>query len=407
MTAATIEDQFAGLLSGGPADPGPFYARARSEAPIFRSQATGGWVVAKRDDVMRVLTDEDYFAPLSAGAGSSVSHGRTILHMSGEEHRKKLAPIAHRIRRPASLNGEIGDLIRDLTVDLMNGLSTGAAVDLKAALTTPMPLIVTARIMGLPDAPKFRDWYNAIVAAGASNLSGDPEVTARGVAARKSLAEWLTPLIEDRRQSPGDDLLSDLCTLRWQDELLPVDEIVSFCSFILAAGVETTDRALSSLLKRLISEPSDWAALAADRELIPSACAEALRWAPPVHGISRGVITDTTIRGVELAAGDRVLVLLASANRDEDYFDVPDSFVVDRFRDNPKREFTPKASIMPFGAGTHHCTGSLLALQEMTVAMNLLLDRVEHIEFVGAVPEDVGYVLRSPASLPVRVKFRS
>lgn len=407
MTAATIEDQFAELLRGGPADAGPIYARARAEAPIFHSEATGGWVVARRDDVMTVLTDEDHFAPLSAGAGSSISHGRTILHMSGEEHRKKLAPIAHRIRRTASLTGEIGQLIEDLSRQLVDEISGGESVDLKPALTTPMPLIVTARIMGLPDAPNFRDWYDAIVAAGASNLSGDPEVTARGVAARTSLAEWLTPLIAERRQSPGDDLLSDLCTLEWHDEPLSVDEIVSFCSFILAAGVETTDRALSSLLKRLISAPDDWAALAVDRELIPSACAEALRWAPPVHGISRGVSVDTTIRGVEMTAGDRVLVLLASANRDEDYFDDPESFIVDRFQDNPKKEFTPKASIMPFGAGTHHCTGSLLALQEMTVALNVLLDRVEHIEFAGAVPPEVGYVLRSPASLPVRLKFRT
>ena len=407
MAAAAIQEQFAGLLGGRPADTGGIYARARAEAPVFWSDATEGWVVAKRDDVMRVLTDEDHFVPLSAGAGSSASHGRTILHMSGEEHRKKLAPIALRIRRPATLNGEIGDLIEELTAGLMDEIGDGGSLDLKEALTTPMPLIVTARIMGLPDAPKFRDWYYDIVAAGASNLRGDPEVAARGIAARKSLSEWLTPLIEERRQSPGDDLLSDLCTLVWDGRVMDVDEVVSFCSFILAAGVETTDRALSSLLKYLIANPEEWRRLEGDRELIPAACAEILRWAPPVHGVSRGVKADTTLQGTQVRAGDRVLALLASANRDEDYFADSETYLMDRFRDNPKKEFTPKASIMPFGAGTHHCTGSLLALQEMTVALNLLLDRVEHIEFEDGVPEDVGYVLRSPTALPVRVQVRN
>jgi pulcherriminic acid synthase len=119
------------------------------------------------------------------------------------------------------------------------------------------------------------------------------------------------------------------------------------------------------------------------------------------------VHTDTILGGRHLEAGQRILVLLASANRDEGHFDDPETFRLDRFADNPRREFTPKSAILPFGAGTHHCTGSLLALEEMTIAMNHLLDRVEWAEFAGGVPEDAGYVLRSPVGLPVRVHYRS
>ncbi len=406
MTLATLQDRFADLLGGAPGDPYSLYAEARAHAPVFWSDATGGWVAARRDDVHRVLTDEDHFGPLQAGAGSSVSHGRTILHMAGAEHRKKLAPIALRIRRPAVLEGDVGRLIGDLTASFLDALQEGDVVDLKASFTTPMPLIVTARIMGLPDAPKFRDWYDDIVAAGASNLRGDPEVTARGVAARAGLAAWLTPIIEERRRHPTDDLLSDLCTLEWDGAPLPADEVVSFCSFILAAGVETTDRALSSLLKHLISHPDLWDEVAAERGLIPAACAEILRWAPPVHGISRGVLADTTLAGIELTAGERVLVLLGSANRDERHFADAEEYRLTRFAENPRKEFTPKSTILPFGAGTHHCTGSLLALQEMTIGLNQLFDRVERVEFASGVPDDVGYVLRSPVDLPVRLHFR-
>ena len=137
-------------------DPAPIYADARANRPIFWSDATGGWVAARRDTVFRVLTDEDHFGPLSAGAGSSASHGRTILHMSGEEHRKKLAPISHRIRRTAALQGELGQSIADVTDELLASLPLGEAVDLKAAFTTPMPLIVTARRWITPRPPETR-----------------------------------------------------------------------------------------------------------------------------------------------------------------------------------------------------------------------------------------------------------
>lgn len=404
---ADIREAFEALLGGEPGDPYRVYAAAREHAPIFHSDITGGWVVARRDTVFDVLTNEDRFGPLSAGAGSSASHGRTILHMSGDEHRRKLNPIAHRIRRPALLQGELGELIEDITVELIDELPTDEPFDLAADFITPMPLTVTARLMGLPDAPRFRSWYDAIVAAGASNLRGDPEVARRGVEARKNLAEWLSPIIDDRRANPRDDLLSDLCALEWDGSVMATDEVVSFCSFILAAGVETTARALSNLMKRLIVSPEDWQRLGEERDLIPAASAEILRWAPPVHGISRGARKNTEMGGVGVAEGERVLVLLGSANRDESYFDDGEAFLVDRFVDNPRREFTPKASILPFGAGTHHCTGSLLALEEMVVGMNHLLDRAERFEFVGEVPEDVGYVLRSPAELPVRMRVRT
>lgn len=401
-----IRQAFEALLGGEPGDPYRVYQAAREHAPIFYSEATGGLVASRRDTVFDVLTDEERFGPLSAGAGSSASHGRTILHMSGEEHRRKLTPIAHRIRRPALLQGELGELIESITAELVDALPDDEPFDLAAEFITPMPLTVTARLMGLPDAPKFRDWYDAIVAAGASNLQGDPDVAARGVEARKNLSEWLSPIIEDRRDNRRDDLLSDLCALEWEGAPMSTNEVVSFCSFILAAGVETTARALSNLMKRLILERSDWERLRADRDLLPSASAEVLRWAPPVHGISRGARIDTEVGGLPMAAGDRVLVLLGSANRDESHFDDGESFHPDRFADNPRREFTPKASILPFGAGTHHCTGSLLALEEMVVGMNHLLDRAAFFEFVGDVPEDVGYVLRSPAELPVRMHAR-
>ena len=403
MPMSGLAEQFAGLVRGGPSDPFPIYARLRDSAPIFYSEATAGWVVSRRNDVARVLEDEDHFGPLQQGAGSSRIHGRVILHMEGIEHRKKRALLSHRLRSPRLLASVWESRVRSVTAQLLDRVNPDAICDLKVALTTPMPLQITAEIMGIPEAQDFRAWYDTIVAAGASNLTGDAEVLHRGEQARAALFDFLRPLIARRRIDPADDLLSVLCTFEYEGEMLPEEEILGFCSFLLAAGVETTDRALSSLLKLLFSDRAVWEHLRADRDAISGACAEILRWAPPVHGVSRGVQTATDLAGQALDAGEKVFALIGSANRDEQHFTEPEVFDVERFAANPHREFTPKASILPFGAGRHHCTGSLLTKLEMEEAINQLLDRYEWAQFEGEPPEDVGFVLRSPPH--VRVKL--
>lgn len=401
-TTNTIADRFAEVL-GGRVMPYDLYSEMRESAPLFWSDATGGWVAARHTDVQRVLEDEDRFGPLGHGPGSSAIHGRVILHMEGREHRKKSALIGHRIRSPRRLDADFSPLIERLSLGYLDAIDFTGPVDLKPAYTTPLPLQVTAELMAIPDAPRFREWYDLIVAAGASNLSGDPEVARKGAEARASLMAFLEPVVEDRRANPGDDMLSDLCTFEYEGEPISTEEILGFCSFLLAAGVETTDRALSNFLRYLFSNRDVWDLLRSDRSLIPSACAEILRYAPPVHGVSRGVRADTELEHGTVKEGDRILVLLASGNRDEEVFDRSEEFVVDRFTADAHKQFTPKSDILPFGAGRHHCTGSLLAKMEMEIAMNHLLDRIEWAEWTEGTPEEVGYVLRSPAHLKVRV----
>ena len=303
MSMMSLQDEFTVLLRGEPADPYSLYARMRAEAPIFHSDATSGWVASRRDDVARVLQDEDHFGPLLAGAGSSSIHGRVILHMDGTEHRKKQALLSRQMRSPRLLRDRWTERVRTITSELLDAIRFEDPTDLKPALTTPLPLHVTAEMMGIPEAPRFRSWYDAIVAAGASNLTGDLEVKRRGVEARAALADFLSPLIARCRVDPADDLLSDLCTFEFEGEPLGEQEIVAFCSFLLSAGVETTDRALSSMLKLLFTDREVWEYLRDDRGAIPAACAEILRWAPPVHGVSRGVHAPTEMgAGVSMPA---------------------------------------------------------------------------------------------------------
>lgn len=397
---AAAVDAFERLLDGGPGDPGPTY-RALREAGVVRSPAFDGWVVSRYHDVKRVLTDEEHFLPLGYGAGSSIIHGRTILHMEGEEHRKKSAVLARQLRNTRLLEGVQRDYVRSLTNRYLDSIPVDEPVDMKQRFTTPLPLDVTAWLMDIAEAPDFHSIYDTIVAAGASNLRGDPEVQRRGEEARATLFDFVTPLIEQRRREPGDDLLSTLCSTEYEGVMLSDDEIRSFCSFLLAAGVETTDRALSSLLNLLWQRPDTWAMLRERRDLVTAVCAEGLRFAPPVHALSRGVVADTEIGGRPLRRGDRVVAVMGSANRDPEVFDDAERFDPFRFQDNPDREFGARATILSFGYGTHMCTGSQLAKMEMIEAIGLLLERFATVSFADGVPDDRGYVLRSPEHLRV------
>ncbi len=323
--AAAAVDGFERLLDGRPGDPGAVYQALR-EVGVVWSPVFDGWVVSRYHDVRRVLTDEECFLPLGYGAGSSIIHGRTILHMEGEEHRKKSAVLARQLRNTRLLEGVQRDYVRSAANGYLDAIALGEPVDMKKRFTTPLPLDVTAWLMDIAEAPDFHALYDTIVAAGASNLRGDPDVQRRGEAARATLFDFVTPLITQRREHPGEDLLSTLCSTEYEGVMLSDDEIRSFCSFLLAAGVETTDRALSSLLNLLWQRPETWAMLRNRRDLVTAACAEGLRLAPPVHALSRGVVADTEIDGHVLRRGERVVAIMASANRDPEVFDDPDLF---------------------------------------------------------------------------------
>lgn len=394
-----IAERFA-AVAAGEADPFPLYREARARTPIFWCQATASWVVTRHPDVKRVLSDSDCFRPLPHGPGSSAVHGRVILHMEGREHTFHGGLLSRWIRNRRRLGGELRELAERITADILDGLPAGRPVDLHQALNTEMPMVMTATFMGIPEVAAFRPWYDAIAQASVSNIKDDPQVERRGAEARRALGEWLVPVLERKRARPENDLLSDLCAARYRGEPLTDEAIASACSLLLAAGVETTSRALSNLQKSLLTEGL-WERLRAERELVVPACAETLRCNAPAHGLVRETTSPTAVAGQPLRAGEKMFALVGSANRDEEVFPDPDRFLLDRFRDDAFRQFTPKSDILPFGAGTHHCTGSLLAQMEMEVVMGALLDRFGRAEFAGGVPPDAGYVLRAPSRMPV------
>ena len=399
VNTSDLFDRFEAFVGEDPTvDRWKVYKDCRSE-PIFYSPTLDAWVLTRYADVMRVLRDGDHFTTLDRGPGSTV-YGRTILHMSGDEHTKK-SRVAARQLQSAMAAERVDAFLTPVCAELAARLPMAPnVVELKEAYCMWVPLLVIGHLMDVEDASRFRAWYSTITAGSMSSM-GHPERRERALVAVQELGEFLRPLIEARRQEPGDDIISDFCRAEYNGEPIPDAEIIAMAGLLLTAGVETTERGLASLLCHLFQDGESWSAAREDRALVESVAAEGLRYMPPIHAVTRQAVDEVTFDGTVLPAGTRFFVLVAAANRDETVFSDPDVFAPDRFATDAGRQFTAGAKILPFGAGTHHCTGSGLVRVEMRQALNAFMDRVASVAFAHGVPETVGFLLRSPATLEV------
>jgi cytochrome P450 len=313
--------------------------------------------------------------------------GRTILQMDEPEHRMQRALVAPTFRSKMLEKWEEG-LVRAVVNELIDNFVANGRGDLVREVTWNFPVQVIARILGLPrsDYPRFQRWAIEITSV-ATNWD-------RAIAASEGLRDYFAAVVEDRRAHPTDDLISELAQVEVDGQRLEDEEIYSFLRLLLPAGVETTYRASGSLLFGLLTNPDQFAALEADRDLFPQAFEEAVRWEPPVTVILRRAMRDTELAGVPVAEGADVALLLGSANRDERKYDNPDQF--DLFRDQRQH--------VGFGFGVHVCLGMHLARMESRVAINTLFDRLGDLRLDPEPGQDVhieGLAFRSPISLPV------
>lgn len=395
--------EFDALVAGDvTVDRHQLFARLRAERPIFFSDRLQAWVLTRYDDVQRVLKDEETFLTLVEGPGAPV-FGRSLLQWRGREHNKKAGPVVKRIRSPRAFTEGLDDMVRRVTVTVADQLPLEVAIDLKQSYTMWMPLLVITELLDIHEGQRFRSWYHAMAQGGVTSIS-NPHLRDEAFAARAQLREMLEPIVEERRRSPGADLVSDLAVAHYDGEPFPFEEIVATVTFLLTAGVETTERVLASLFSYLTLDPRQCAVVRERREdatFLQSLSAEALRCFPPVSGLTRAAATESRLHDTDIASGDRLVLFLASANRDEDHFDRSQAFEAERWVDDPQRQFVSGGKILPFGAGRHHCAGSRLAATEMVHAIQELAERVGSLEADGALPPAEGLMLTSPPRLPV------
>jgi pulcherriminic acid synthase len=324
--------------------------------------------------------------------------------MSGREHSVRRALVAPAFRGK-ELQEKFLPVIEKNSRELIDGFRNTGSADLVSQYATRFPVNVIADMLGLDkaDHDKFHGWYTAVIAF-LGNLSQDPEIAAAGERTRQEFAAYMLPVIQERRANPGDDLLSALCAAEVDGTAMSDEDIKAFCSLLLAAGGETTDKAIASVFANLLRHPDQLAAVQADRSLIPRAFAETLRFTPPVHMIMRQVAEDVPVSGGVIGKGSTVTCLIGAANRDERRYAEPDRF--DIFRDdlNATNAFSAAADHLAFALGRHFCVGALLAKTEVEVGVNQLLDALPGLRLAdGADPAEQGVFTRGPAS--VRVDF--
>jgi pulcherriminic acid synthase len=382
------------------ADPNPLLHELRRNHPVTWHEGMQCWILSRFDDVARSFKTKEFNSDNYSWQLEPV-HGRTILQMEGREH-----SVTRNLIAPAFRGGELRDhfvpVIDKNAVDLIDGFRMDGRVDLVDQFTVRFPINVIVDMLGLDksDHERFGRWYHSIMAF-LSNLTQDPDVMAQGLATKEELQDYMLPIIAQRRENPGDDLLSTLCTAEVDGEQLSDIDIKAFVSLLLVAGGETTDKAMANMFMNLVANPDQLAAVREDRSLIEAAFAETLRHSPPVQMIMRQAAEDVEMDGVTIPEGSTITSLIAAANRDPDVYADPDRFDIHRTDLDVAKAFSAAANHTAFALGRHFCIGAMLSKTEVEIGTNRLLDAMEDIAFDGGPPAPVGVFTRAPVSMPL------
>ena len=380
------------------ADPYPFYAEMRESYPLYRHEVSGFWMVSRYQDVERVFKDGESFSSRNYEWQNEPLHGgRTMLQLDGREHSAHRNIVGPQFRG-AYLEERVRGIIEHTVHKLIDRFETDGKVDLREQFTKPFPLDVIMYMIGLPleDHETFRHWVDLGIDF-QSNFAGDPEVERLGLQAQAQFADYLTPIIAERRANPGEDLLSKM--LEGSSDGISMEdwEVRAFTSLLVSAGGETTDKALASMVCRLMENPEQMEAVRRDRSLITAALAETLRHSGPVQMIMRQAEGDVELSGGVVPAGGTVACVLGAANRDPDRFADPDTFDIHRADLNVAKAFNAAANHVEFALGRHFCVGAHLSRVEVEVAMDALLNRLPGMDFTpGFEAAETGVFTRGP-----------
>jgi cytochrome P450 len=320
---------------------------------------------------------------------------RNIINVNGADH-GRLRKLVNPALAPRAI-GRYRPAMREILAELWEPVADAGRCDLVASLTRPYPARVIAAVMGAPaeDADRLHDWSMWIQRQFDPIALADPEQLATVQRKVAEFYDWVRPLIERRRDSPSDDLISALITAEEEGDKLSGDELENLVLNILVGGVDTSQSQLAHALRLLSNHPDQWEALRRDPdELALRAVDEAVRFEPITPFTARLLTEDVEHNGVTFPASTVVSICAFSANRDPEAFAEPEDFDITAERGS--------ARSLTFGAGIHFCVGRNLARAEIAEALAFLATRIERLEPDGPVELQNVSGIYGVESLPVR-----
>lgn len=384
-------------------DPYPYFAHMRKTEPVWRGSITDHsqtppdllpkeeWTFFDFNSVFSAFRDDDVFGSEQYNNTIGLVFGPTILGMHGKQHHDHRSLISKAFRQSALERWEPA-VIDPICDHLVDEIKDNGAADLVASVTLEFPTRVTAALLGLPqeDLDLFRRLSFDLI-----SIYADIEA---GLRASAELGSYFQEQVDQRRRKMTSDVIGDLVAAEIDGERLTDEAIISFLRLLLPAGLETTYRSSSNLLYLLLTHPDQLEALQQDRDLIPAAIEEAIRYETPLVSVPRTTTREVEVRGNKIAASAQVHLCMGSANRDETRWPESETFDIHRQR----------RAHVSFAGGIHSCLGMHLARVETRAMLNSLFDRVTDIQLV---PDDdtkiVGMPFRSPKNLPVTFRALS
>jgi cytochrome P450 len=386
------------------------WTRLRREAPVcfMENAVMPYWAVTKHADIAWVGKHPELFlnAPLLVLPSEPRDLVRefepppTLIQMDGHKHTAYRKLISKRFTPGAlkKIHADIEAIAKEIVDALLEQGDEGRC-DFVAQVAAPLPIAVIAWLLGVPKADwrLLFDWTNRTIGA------ADPEYQVAGQTpgqtAQKAMAElfmYFAKLVEEKRKNPADDLVSMFVQAEVDGAPLPPMDVLSFCMIVVVAGNETTRNGTSGGMLTLIEHPAELAKIQRDPSRLADGIEEMLRWVSPIIHFARTATQDVELRGQKIRKGDKLGLFYPSANRDEEVFDRPFTFDVDRTHNRH----------IAFGMGEHFCAGAHVARLELEMAFKYLLPRIDFIELDGPVERLRSSLVGGVKHLPIHYKLK-
>ncbi|WP_163536394.1 cytochrome P450 [Gracilibacillus sp. YIM 98692] len=354
--------------------PYSFYEEIRSIHPVYKGSFLKypGWYVTGYQEALTILKDNRFQTRIPLPETTKKYEvlkniqNDMMLFKNPPEHARLRMLVSHKFT-PARIE-KYRPFIEKIAINLWNEIKHKKKIDVISEFAFPFASLVIAKIIGIPDNDKniFREWAWSLIQS--IDLTRSRRAIVNGNKTTLEMLSFFKDLIQKRRQSPQDDLISELL-YQEKDRKLTEEELLATTILLVIAGHETTVNLISNSLYCFLTNPKEYDKLVENPSLIESAIEECLRYESPTQMIARVASEDVELNNVHIKKGEHVYVLIGAANRDSKQFSNADVFDITR---------TPNPHLA-FGSGIHFCIGSALARREAQIAIQTLLQNTENI----------------------------